>query len=144
MENKIIEVFDYLGDKIGLAIDWSAANVYPQLLDFMARYKAYEIITDVAWLLFLTAIVVGICWTVFKRIIPAYNLCRTECKSNSFFTWSSLFGVEWSGLSIACTGISIIVGMVTIFEIPCIVSDLIKWFVIPEVQFYDIVKNLIK
>ena len=35
MNNKIIEVLDYLGEKIGLAIDWTAENIYPQVIEFM-------------------------------------------------------------------------------------------------------------
>ena len=47
MDNKIIETLDYLGEKIGIAIDWTAENVYPQVLNFMARYKTYEIVIDI-------------------------------------------------------------------------------------------------
>ena len=72
MDNKIIEALDYLGEKIGIAIDWTAENVYPQVLDFMARYKTYEIVIDTMWIL----IALGCCFGMYlyiKKIVIKQN-----------------------------------------------------------------------
>jgi len=48
MANEIIKVLDNLGEKFGIAIDWSSANVVPYLQDLMTRIVKYETYTSIA------------------------------------------------------------------------------------------------
>lgn len=59
MANEIIKVLDNLGEKFGIAIDWSSANVVPYLQDLMTRIVKYETYTSIAWIvLFILGILI--------------------------------------------------------------------------------------
>ena len=55
MSEEIIKVLDALGEKFGIAINWTSENVMPYLQQLCSKYITYEIATSVVWLL------VGIC-----------------------------------------------------------------------------------
>ena len=35
MSEEIIKVLDYLGEQLGIVIDWSSENVWPQVMDIL-------------------------------------------------------------------------------------------------------------
>lgn len=147
MDNKIIEALDYLGEKIGIAIDWTAENVYPQVLDFMARYKIYEIVADCIWIIFAIGYLFMTYLCIKKYIIPARTKAIVEKQSNFWFEYTHWnyakdtcelqFG---AGILIAFVGVGAII---SVFLFICNISDIIKWIVIPEAQFYDMLKGVI-
>lgn len=55
MSEEIIKVLDALGEKFGIAINWTSENVMPYLQQLCSKYITYEIATSVVWLL------IGIC-----------------------------------------------------------------------------------
>jgi hypothetical protein len=59
MGDEIIKVLDNLGEKLGIAIDWSSENVTPYLYELFERFIAWEMWTSVFYLvigvLFLAA-----------------------------------------------------------------------------------------
>lgn len=63
----IASVLDALCDKVGIAIDWSAENIAPQLEAFVARYGTYLAASSIFGLvlsvLFIAAGVTGIVLT---------------------------------------------------------------------------------
>lgn len=144
MDNKIIEVFDCLGEKIGLAIDWTAENIYPQVIEFMGRYKIYVIMVDILWIL----AGLGCCFCMYlyikQLVIPAKVRCK-ETKEDNFWyeylSFSNRANIQINGIVL-----NTLLGFTTIaMFIMAITSlgDLIKWFVIPEMQFYEVIKSLI-
>ena len=67
MGNEIIKVLDNLGEKFGIAIDWSSKNVFPYLQDLTKRIVNYEITKDFIWigmftigLIILTVIIIKV------------------------------------------------------------------------------------
>mgnify|MGYP003462159241 FL=1 len=67
MGNEIIKVLDNLGEKFGIAIDWSSKNVFPYLQDLTKRIVNYEIMNHFVWigmfiigLIILTIIVIKV------------------------------------------------------------------------------------
>ncbi len=44
MSQEIITVLEYIGEKLGIAIDWTAENVMPQVLAVLSRYRILEIV----------------------------------------------------------------------------------------------------
>lgn len=67
MGNEIIKVLDNLGEKFGIAIDWSSENVLPYLQDLSKRIVNYEIMKDFIWigmftigLIILTVIIIKV------------------------------------------------------------------------------------
>lgn len=65
VSKQIIEVLDYICEKIGLAIDWTAVfaseNVIPYIEQLCRKFITYEIATSVAtMILFVIVIIAGI------------------------------------------------------------------------------------
>lgn len=142
MENKIIEVLDYLGEKIGLAIDWTAENVYPQVIEFMGRYRTYEIVIDIIWILIALGCCFGMYLYIKKIVIPAKIRCKETREENLWFEC-------WAG-SASCnvfgTFLTILLGCITfaaVITMFLFIEDLAKWIVIPEMQFYELIRSLI-
>lgn len=50
ISKEIIEVLDYIGNKFGLAIDWSSENVMPYIEQLCSKYISWEIATSIAWI----------------------------------------------------------------------------------------------
>lgn len=66
ISNQIIEVFNYLGEKFGLAIDWSSENVLPYLTDLCNRVVKQETYTSIAWIvIWIIVIIAAICLIIF-------------------------------------------------------------------------------
>lgn len=66
VSNEIINVFEYLGEKFGIAIDWTSTNVIPYIEQLCGRIVNYEIATSVFWLVF--GIITGvISFLAFKK-----------------------------------------------------------------------------
>lgn len=51
MSEEIIKVLDALGEKFGVAINWTSANVMPYLQKLCGKYVTYKIATSIVWLL---------------------------------------------------------------------------------------------
>ena len=147
MDNKIIETLDYLGEKIGIAIDWTADNVYPQVLNFMARYKIYEIVANCIWIIFAIGCMFMTYLCIKKYVIPARTKAIAEKQSNFWFEythWS--YSEDTCELQFGAGGLivfMIVMSIISAFLFICSISDIIKWIVIPEAQFYDLLKGAI-
>lgn len=145
MNNKIIEVLDYLGEKIGLAIDWSANNVYPQVMEFLARYRTYEIVTDALCLIACFAFIFFFSRFISKTLLPDYKQCISDKKATKFFKWyhyAEDFEMNFGMLlAVVFGGIIFIVAVVGTC---CAIADITKWIFIPEYQFYNAIAGLMQ
>lgn len=142
MNNKIIEVLDYLGEKIGLAIDWTTENVYPQVIEFMGRYRTYEIVTDIIWILIAFGCCFGMYLYVKKIVIPAKIRCNETREDNFWFeNWPGSISCNIGGailtIFLGCIAFAAVITMFIFIE------NLVKWIVIPEMQFYKVIKSLV-
>lgn len=145
MNNKIIEVLDYLGEKIGLAIDWSANNVYPQVMEFLTRYRTYEIVTDALWVLLGIAIIFFYVRFLTKRLYPDYVKSITEKKDTEFFDyWNWKNESNATLLTMLILAFGGIAAVVSICVALCGIADIAKWIFIPEAQFYHMIAGLIQ
>ena len=50
VSEEIIDVLEYLGEKFGVAIDWSLDTLLPVLQNLGHKYIRWEIATSIAWL----------------------------------------------------------------------------------------------
>ena len=60
MSDEIIKILDDLGQRFGVAIDWSSQNVMPYLQNLMSRFVKYETATSILWML-LGVIILSVC-----------------------------------------------------------------------------------
>lgn len=130
MDNKVIEVLDYMGDKLGIAIDWTSANIMPQVTEFMERYKVYAVVKGSVWLL-ISIIVVLIAVCMLKKIVTQRN------KMEGFWWDEDEIMVITTVVCCVAFFVCIITTVVNIFEI-------IKWSFIPEIQFFETFSEYLK
>lgn len=65
MGDEVIKVLDKLGEKFGIAIDWTNENVMPYLKEVGERCVSYEMWTSVLWLVFgIILFVIGISFAI--------------------------------------------------------------------------------
>jgi hypothetical protein len=134
MDNKIIEIFDYIGEKLGIAIDWTTENVMPQVTQLLGRYQVYQIATSVAW--FAVNLFVAImCLLWMKRTHS--SIINKNKKSICYYIWDE------------CGEFIIVIGYVAaIFVAACCAIDcfeklleVIEWAFVPEVKFFEVISD---
>ncbi len=79
MSTEIVQVLDYLCSKIGITIDWTAENIWPQAVEFMGRYRTYSIAQYIFW------IVVSVGFIIFSTIVIKYALKNRDDPDSIFF-----------------------------------------------------------
>lgn len=60
MSEEIIKVLDNLGQKFGIAIDWTSQNVLPYLQDLMNRFISLQNAKAITWIVILSILVIAI------------------------------------------------------------------------------------
>ena len=130
MDNKVIEVLDYMGEKLGIAIDWTSENVMPQVMEFMGRYQVYAIVKESVWLL-ISVIVVIAAACMLKKIV-------TQRIAMEGFFWDDDEAM-FTTTVVSCVALLLcaVVAIVSILEI-------IQWSLIPEIQFIETFSDYIK
>lgn len=112
MSDEIIKILDDLGQRFGIAIDWSSQNVMPYLQDLVRRFTTYEIATSIMWLtigmIFLLA---GIIFSI--KIVKSEN---RDIHPLILFT--------------------VILAVIGIVMIMCEISDIITCCTIPEKMIF--------
>lgn len=133
VSEQIIEVLDYLAEKLGIAINWGADNIVPYVQDVMNRYRLYAITSNAIWL----GISI-ILFIVMFALISKLKKNRQKWYNDDDYDYDDI--VWFTGLWIA--GI-IILGIVALALFCINLSSLLRWCFIPEVEFLNLVKDLI-
>lgn len=130
VSEQIIEVLEYIGQKLGVAIDWSSENVMPVITNLCTKYIKWEISTSIVWLSvgFLIMLSV-ILWLIF------YIKCTDKDD-----LWDFDYCVQPYFL-IILGGMLFIIGLITV--IPQI-FDIIKCCAFPELKIYEYVRYLLQ
>ena len=142
MSKEIIKVLEYLGEKIGLAIDWSAANVYPQVMEVLARYRTMKIIELALGMLvgLLFGALAIWCWRILRA---DKKLCASNQTNTRYHRW--LTGSQRAYLS-ECEGLIagvVIGGGMALMTCLFAGADIMKWIFVPELQYYDLLTSMI-
>ena len=147
MEHKyvaeIINVLNYIGEKIGIAIDWTAENVWPQVLDILGRYRIFQIVGYSIWL-----VVFAILAVVFihfgKPFVNNYKSCSENHKDNFWFDYSNYWSeIKWRAPSCVYLTLLIVYLAFVLVGTPIIISEMLEWIFIPEIQYLEMLKAYI-
>ena len=122
ISSEIIEVLDYLGEKFGIAIDWTSNNVLPYLQTLVDKFIQWEISTSILW--------IAIAVFVIAMIISLMNL-----KGIREFNKEICDGMLWIPAGILILGFFIVI-CVQIF-------DIVECNVFPEKVLYDFIKIML-
>lgn len=145
ISGQVIEIFDYLGEKLGLAIDWGSENVLPYIKLICENLVKYNIVVSIIDI--VTGILLLICFIVLVKIMyKAYKSCLTTKQDNTFCIYCKYYDGDISiqlntigiiGLVLCC--LTLLVG------IPFMMigfNELIKWIFIPEISLIEYITNL--
>ena len=122
ISSEIIEVLDYLGEKFGIAIDWTSNNILPYLQTLVDKFIQWEISTSILW--------IAIAVFVIAIIISLMNL-----KGIREFNEEIGDGILWIPAGIIILGFFIVI-CVQIF-------DIVECNVFPEKVLYDFIKIML-
>lgn len=144
MSQEIINVLNYIGEKIGIAIDWTADNVWPQVLDILGRYRIFQIVGFSMWLI-VFAILTAVFAHFGKLFIGNYKSCSKDRDENTWFKYSSYWGeIKWRAPSCVYLTLLIIYLVFALIGIPIVVSEMLKWIFVPEIQYLELLRGYIQ
>lgn len=140
MSQEIINVLNYLGEQLGIAIDWTSENVWPQVMDILGRYRLLEIVSSCLWIVIQIAFVVY-ALIVLVKCFKASAKIRVTKQDN--FWWYSGYSTNWlSGAGAVLVITASIFGGTSLCMLPVQVGDLLRWFIVPEIKYLEMLKGL--
>ena len=122
VSSEIIEVLDYLGEKFGIAIDWTSNNVLPYLQTLADKFIKWEISTSIVWIVIAVFVIMGMIILINLKGVREIN--------------EETYGMLW---------VPIIVLIIISFMIICVqIFDIVECNVFPEKALYDFIKVMLK
>lgn len=116
ISDEVIKILEYLGEKIGVTIDWTSNNVFPYIEQLCEKYVLWEVSTSFAWIVIMVC--VSILTLIFTTIIKKVS--------------------DWGGFN---WFIFVVVLAISIFVIGYQVFDIIECKTFPEKAIYDYIGN---
>lgn len=140
MSQEIIKVLDYLAQQLGVAIDWSAENVWPQVMNILGRYRLLEMISSGLMIVAEIAMIVfGL--IIITKCIKASAKIRVTKEDN--FWWYRGYSSTWmSGAGVTLVIVAAFFGIGALCMIPVDIGDLLRWAIVPEIQYLEMLKGL--
>ena len=141
MSEEIIKILDYICEKLGIAIDWTAENVWPQVLDIFGRYRIFRLVGSSMWFVASICIMI-ILAMLWVKAIKARSICDKEHKNNFWWSYRS-YGISMEGtfgLLIA----SVIGGAISLPMFATAMTEFLQWLLIPEIQFLELLKGYVQ
>jgi hypothetical protein len=140
MSQEVITVLEYIEQKLGIAVDWTAENIWPQVMDILSRYRILQIVINSIWLAFaLITLVIFI--GLWVKIFKAYLTCTKNQEDNFWWNWLN-YSYEADSTGSTFTA-AVITGVVLLFIIPTLIimpGEILEWVFIPEIQFLELFK----
>ena len=121
ISSEIIEVLDYLGEKFGIAIDWTSNNVLPYLQALDDKFIKWEISTSILWIAIAAFIIV---MTITLINLKGFREINEET-----------YGMLWVPAGLLILGFFVVI-CVQIF-------DIIECNIFPEKVLYDFIKTML-
>lgn len=141
MSQEIINVLNYLGEQLGIVIDWSSENVWPQVMDILGRYRLMEIVYSCLWIVIQSAFIVY-ALVIFVKCLKANAKLRATKQGN--FWWYSGYTSNWlssPGMILVIT--AVFFGGVSLCTLPMEINVLLKWLIVPEIKYLEMLKGFI-
>lgn len=131
MSEEIIKVIDVLAAKLGIAIDWTSANVTPYLQQLAERYISYEIANNIYW------IVVWVVVTIAAWVSCFVCYRKSQWKEFGFDdeSWTCWTAITFGIIGVIATLIALIVTLVY-------GKDIIACIMLPEMVILDYLKGM--
>lgn len=130
--DQFIQIMDYIGEKLGIIIDWTSQNVSPYLFDLFSRLCQFMIAKHIVAL--IGFIIFGIiCAFGAKKL---FKICCCNSSDNEVWFFS---GIGWIVLAVA----SVVLFIIAFGEI----HSLVEAIYIPEkavIEYLLEIKSLVE
>ena len=144
MNEEMIKVFDYIGNKLGVAIDYTQENIQPYLEDLWNRFITYELVINIIFgTIGAVLLIVGFI-TIYKYF-KASKLAQ-EGKADGFFY--KIQQSIYSDKSVVLNDMSIAILIVMLFAIfiglvlfIVHISSVIELLIVPEKFIFELIKG---
>lgn len=130
VSDQIIAVLNDLCTKFGIAIDWTAENILPQITNLCEKYVRFEIYTSIAWCVIML-IVTLILYVVCRVLHPKAQAVHYDI--DYFVPWAA--GFAWAAFAI--------MSFATVLVCGSQVFDIIECCTIPEKLILEYLKGLL-
>lgn len=135
------DIFNMLCEKIGIAIDWTQDNIVPYVMELCKRFVVLNIVEEALWLVsgIVAVVIIGF---LLKKIFEDYRKCA-DTRDDTFW-WEAFSDII--SPKIGTIFVFVIGGVVLLFgliAIPCCISELLKWAIVPEVQLIKEITSFI-
>ena len=136
--DQIIEVLDYLGEKLGVSIDWTSENILPYIQTLCGKYINWEIATSIVWLIvgIVFIILSVICFKYFIKYAKQYEQYKEDRDKYEKYYDSN----DYAGSFLIVFFCLLVIG---ICVSGCQIFDIIKCIYLPELQIYEYINTLI-
>lgn len=143
MSAEVIKVFNYIGEKLGIAIDWTQENIMPYLEDLVARFVKLNVI-EAGLGVFICLICFIVSLIFFVKMIKTFFQYQKTNESNFFWEEGEYYDTALTIPTIILTIICGICLLIGIIGVPMNISELIKWIYIPEFQIVEEISYMMK
>lgn len=126
---QIISVLEYLGQKFGIVIDWTSAEVIPTLTALADKFVKWEIATSIMWI--GLALMLGV---IYGLILLLYHKL-----ANPNDRWD--FDHNFMPMVMVSLGVVIFITILAIISEQ--VTDIITASIFPEKMIYDYISSMI-
>lgn len=123
MSDEIIKVLDNLGQKFGIAIDWTSQNVLPYLQDLMNRFIGYKNVVAIVWII-ISITMLGLSVFGLIKLFKWKKSDKYDCYDDSFCFGAILVAI-------------IVLMIILIITLACNTQGLIQNIFIPELSILD-------
>ena len=130
MSEEIIKILDNLGERLGIAIDWTSENILPYLQDLMSRFIGLKNVQAIIWLV-ISAVVILLTILV---IIGTIKYIKKQDKTS----------YEYEDKIFICGLIDFVIGIVAIIFLIillCNTFGLIQNIYTPELTLLEYITN---
>lgn len=134
---QIIQVLDALGEKMGVAIDWTSQNVVPVAQQICERYIRYEIVMSILWMVLELGATAGLIFGAIKLFKFLIKAKQNPSYARNYCVWADIV-MAFSSIGMVILGIVLVAGFISDLGTLC------KCLLLPELHLFEEFSNLLK
>lgn len=142
MSEEIIKVLDYIAEKLGVAIDWTAENALPYVQEIIGKYVTYKIIYYSIGLLIGLLLFIVSCVLIKSILCSRANFVKTK-ETNFWFEPYYSGTPSLTDVGLVITIVTVITAIAGAIAIGCNSTALLQWSIVPEIALLEEVKVLL-